>query len=194
MPKPDERRNRRAQPLEDDLYDDEEIEQEEDVLLTTARPGSSLQAFMIGISSGLIYALLTIAITLLNANAFNSSVQNTNDKPVTADGVLFGLGCLNLIMFVLICIISGYLFSSLTRQRRLSFLTGAITAGTIYIANIVTTYIPSYPNNLPTQPATNTGNFMLGILTSGGFLLAAMLIGGLLGIWGSLLALRPAKR
>jgi hypothetical protein len=154
-------------------------------------PSSGLQYTLIGgVAAGILSALISIAITLLNAAAFQTAAaKGTNVAYSTALSVV-GLQCLEFFVSLLICFGAGYIVGKVAVQRRLGFYTGALAGAIIYLGEFLMRYVPNYPGNLARNTPGSAEAFAGGLLISLVFLLIWAIIAGLISLWGAWAATR----
>src|SRR5579863_3629287 len=142
--------------------------------------GGRKNALIIGVISGLLCALQSIFITLINAPTYHA-FDVAKDK--TTQGALaftiFGFNFLTFVINVLIWLIAGFIVGKVIVRRRLGFLAGFVSGIVLYVIYSITHLIPSYPGNSPTPVSTNAaaGSPLISIL----FFLAIFVLFGIVG-------------
>ncbi len=133
------------------------------------------KALIIGIAAGLLCAIQSVVITLVNSSTYQTYVTSGTQQTVqnAIALTLFGLACLTFGISMLICFIAG-------------FVTGAIT----YMLSFLLNYIPGYPTHLASSGVRGLVGVGSGILVSLIFLLLWGVIGGLASFAGAWLATR----
>lgn len=198
------RGNGRHHPFDDDTVDDrgglqDSVQPERAPLHQREAPSSPRlprgrfgKALIIGVIAGLICAIQSVVITLVNASTYQayvtSSAQHTVQNALAF--TLFGLACLTFLVSMLICFVAGFITGKVTVARNMGFLAGFVAGAITYALSFLLNYIPSYPTHL----ASSSGGGLIGV--SGGivvslvFLLVWGLIGGLVSLAGAWLATR----
>lgn len=177
------RASRQPEHISDSDYDRDEREerwQEPPAPL----PRNGLQyALGIGIGGGLLTAIFSIAITVLNASTFQEAARLQDKMPFSVAQTITGLNCLSYFLALLVCFAVGYIVGKVAVRRLFGFYAGALSGAITYLGGIVTQYIPNYPGHIASS--STAGAVAGGIL----FLLVVLLvyaaIGGLLGLWGA---------
>jgi len=154
--------------------------------------GHFSKALIIGVIAGLLCAIQSVVITLVNASTYQaydtSGAQQTVQNAIAF--TLLGLACLTFFISMLICFIAGFITGKVAVARRMGFLTGFVAGVITYALSFLLNYIPGYPTHL----ASSSGGGLIGV--SGGivvslvFLLVWGLIGGLVSLAGAWLATR----
>ncbi|HTK11758.1 MAG TPA: YrzE family protein [Ktedonobacteraceae bacterium] len=144
-------------------------------------------ALIAGTIAGVLFALLTILIILINTGTAHAAILQIAMDSLTVKTalVLAALELLTLVLGLLIGFVTGFVVGKIAVLRRLGFLAG-MCAGTIYYLIIfLVSLLPGYPGNLITNAAPMTTTrliipFLLLCLWSIG--------GGLIGLFGTWLA------
>src|SRR5437660_7102884 len=83
------------------------------------------KALIVGIAAGLLCAILSVVITLVNSSTYqtyvSSGTQQNVQKAIAL--TLFGLACLTFVISMLIYFIAGFVTGKVAVLRRLGFLT-----------------------------------------------------------------------
>ncbi len=152
-----------------------------------------LTTLSVGVGAGIVSVLLNTALTFLNLPIFQRAAAEGNNVQTNTAFALVGLQCLNFFLTLLICFGAGYLVSKLTLLRRPGIYAGALAAMLTYVVSFLVRYIPNYPGNLPgsaTSVWATSGAILLTLI----FLALWAVLGGLLGLWGAGIAIRPRRR
>ncbi len=159
-----------------------ENEREESWQATPSLPGNGLQyALGIGVAGGLLTAIISVLITLLNASTFQEAARLQEKMSFNVASTIAGLNCLSYFLALLVCFATGYIVGKVAVRRLFGFYAGALAGAITYLGGIVTQYIPNYPGHIAsTSTAVAGGIFFLLIL-----LLIYAAIGGLMGLWGA---------
>jgi hypothetical protein len=150
------------------------------------------KALIIGIAAGLLCAIQSVVITLVNSSAYQTYVTSGTQQSVQ-DAVaftLFGLACLTFGISMLICFVAGYVTGKVAVLRKMGFLTGFIAGAIIYTLSFLLNYIPGYPTHLASSGVHGLVGVGSGILVSLIFLLVWGVIGGLASLAGAWFATR----
>src|SRR5215471_7179880 len=150
------------------------------------------KALIIGIVAGLLCAIQSVVITLMNSSTYQTYVTSGTQQSVqnAIAATLFGLACLTFGISMLICFIAGFVTGKVAVLRRMGFLTGFVAGAITYALGFLLNYIPGYPTHLSSSGVRGLGDVSGGIFVSLFFLLVWGLIGGLVGIAGAWLAPR----
>lgn len=150
------------------------------------------KALIVGIAAGLLCAILSVVITLVNSSTYQtyvtSGTQQNVQKAIAL--TLFGLACLTFGISMLICFIAGFVTGKVAVLRRLGFLTGFVAGAITYALSFLLNYIPGYPTHLASSGVHGLVGVGSGILVSLIFLLLWGIIGGLASLAGAWLATR----
>jgi hypothetical protein len=185
--------NGSRQPFDDETeleFDDEDdIQGFSSIQLPHHRFTKSL---IIGIVAGLLGAIQSVIITLVNSSTYQtyitSGTQQTVQNAVAL--TLFGLACLTFGISMLICFIAGFITGKVAVLRRMGFLTGFVAGVIIYALSFLLNYIPGYPTHLASSGGRGLVGVGSGILVSLIFLLVWGILGGLVSLAGAWLATR----
>ncbi len=150
------------------------------------------KALIIGIVAGLICAIQSVVITLVNSSTYQTSVTSGTQQAVqnAIALTLLGLACLTFSISMLICFIAGFVTGKVAVLRRMGFLTGFVAGAIIYTLSFLLNYIPGYPTHLASSGVRGLVGVGSGILVSLIFLLVWGVIGGLVSLAGAWLATR----
>ena len=150
------------------------------------------KAVIIGIAAGLICAIQSVVITLVNSSTYQTYVTSGTQQTVqnAVALTLFGLACLTFGISMLVCFIAGFVTGKVAVLRRMGFLTGFVAGVIIYTLSFLINYIPGYPTHLASSGDRGIVGVGSGILVSLIFLLLWGLIGGLASLAGAWLATR----
>jgi len=153
---------------------------------------SFTKAVIIGIAAGLICAIQSVVITLVNSSTYQTYVTSGTQQTVqnAVALTLFGLACLTFGISMLVCFIAGFVTGKVAVLRRMGFLTGFVAGVIIYTLSFLINYIPGYPTHLASSGDRGIVGVGSGILVSLIFLLLWGLIGGLASLAGAWLATR----
>ncbi len=142
-------------------------------------------ALIAGSIAGVVTALLTIVVTLINAGTFHAaSLQIAVDRLTVKTALaLAGLELLTVTLSLLIGFFVGLIVGRIAVRRRLGFLAGALAGAVFYLMTFLVGLIPSYPGNFAVNGTTMTaGSLVISLL-----LLCLWSIGGglvsLFGTW-----------
>ncbi|HEY4383139.1 MAG TPA: YrzE family protein [Ktedonobacteraceae bacterium] len=144
-------------------------------------------ALIAGVIAGVLFALLTILIILINTGTVHAAIMQIAMDRLTVKTALV-LAVLELLTFVLgllIGFVTGFVVGKIAVLRRLGFLAG-MCAGTIYyLITFLVSLLPGYPGNLIANEAPMTTTHLV-IL----FLLLCLwsIGGGLMSLFGTWLA------
>lgn len=147
-----------------------------------------LYAIITGIVAGALGALLSVAITFLNAPLFQQAASAGSSIAYNTALAIVGIQCLNFLLSVFVCFLGGYFVGKMAIQRRLGFYAGAIAGVLMYVVSLLLHYIPNYPGDLSANTPTESAGTTAGIITIVIFLFVWGFIGGLLGMWGAWMA------
>jgi hypothetical protein len=142
-------------------------------------------ALIAGSIAGVVTALLTIVVTLINAGTFHAASQQIAVDRLTVKTAL-ALAAWELLNFTLSLLISffvGLIVGRIAVRRRLGFLAGALAGAVFYLITFLVSLISNYPGNLVVNGTTlTTGSLVISFL-----LLCLWCIGGglvsLFGTW-----------
>jgi hypothetical protein len=150
------------------------------------------KALIVGIVAGLICAIQSVVITLVNSSTYQTYVTSGTQQSVqnAIALTLFGLACLIFSISMLICFIAGFVTGKVAVLRRMGFLTGFVAGAIIYTLSFLLNYIPGYPTHLTSSGVRGLVGVGSGILVSLIFLLVWGVIGGLTSLAGAWLATR----
>ena len=150
------------------------------------------KALSIGLVAGIICAIQSVVITLVNSSTYRdyvtSGAQQTVQNAIAF--TLFGLACLTFSLSMLICFIAGFITGKVAVLRRMGFLTGFVAGATIYALSFLLNYIPGYPTHLANSSGSGLVGVSGGIVVSLIFLFVWGVIGGLASLAGAWLATR----
>jgi len=150
------------------------------------------KALIIGVVAGLLCAIQSVVITLLNSSTYQtyetSGTQQTVQNAIAF--TLFGLACLTFGISMLICFLAGFITGKIAVLRRMGFLTGFVAGAITYTLSFLLNYIPGYPTHLTSAGVHGLVEVGSGILVSLIFLLVWGVIGGLASLVGAWLATR----
>lgn len=198
------RGNGRHHPFDDDTEDDRgglpQAVQPEQAPLHQRRAPSSPQlprgrfskALIIGVIAGLICAIQSVVITLVNASTYQayvtSSAQHTVQNALAF--TIFSLACLTFVVSMLIVFAAGFITGKVTVARSMGFLAGFVAGVITYALSFLLNFIPSYPTHLASSSGSGLIGVSGGIVVSLVFLLLWGVIGGLVSLGGAWLATR----
>lgn len=177
-------------------YDDETgVDFEDDYyhFTTSQLPHKRItKALIIGIVAGLLCAVQSVIITLLNSSTYQTYETSGAQQSVqiAVASTLFGLACLTFGISMLICFLAGFITGKVAVIRRMGFLTGFVAGAITYTLSFLLNYIPGYPTHLTSSGVHGLVGVGSGILASLIFLLVWGVIGGLVSLAGAWLATR----
>ena len=150
------------------------------------------KALIIGIAAGLLCAIQSVVITLVNSSTYQTYVTSGTQQTVqnAVAFTLFGLACLTFGISMLICLIAGFVTGKVAVLRRMGFLTGFVAGAIVYTLSFLVNYIPGYPTHLSSSGVRGLVGVGSGILVSLIFLLVWGVIGGLASLAGAWFATR----
>jgi hypothetical protein len=152
-------------------------------------PENGLQyALGIGIGAGLLTAIISVLITVLNASTFQEAARLQEKMPLSVAQTIAGLNCLSYFLALVVCFAAGYVTGRLAVRRLFGFYAGALAGAITYLGGIVTEYVPNYPGHIASS--STAGAVAGGILFLIILLLIYAAIGGLMGLWGAATATR----
>jgi hypothetical protein len=186
--------NGRHQPFDNDAEDefDDDILQES-IQLDQGLPQNRFsKALIIGLAAGIICAIQSVIIILVNSSTYRVYVTSGTQQTVqnTIAFTLFGLACLTFSISMLICFIAGFITGKVAVLRRMGFLTGFVAGATIYALSFLLNYIPGYPTHVASSGGSGLVGVGSGVVVSLIFLLVWGIIGGLVSLAGAWLATR----
>lgn len=150
------------------------------------------KAMIIGLIAGILCALQSVVITLVNSSTYQtfatSGAQQTVQNALAF--TLFGLACLTFFLSMLICLVAGFITGKVVVERRMGFLAGFVAGVITYALSFLLNYIPSYPTHLASSGGRELVGVSGGIVVSLVFLLVWGIIGGLASLAGAWLATR----
>jgi len=144
-------------------------------------------ALIAGSIAGVVTALLTIVVTLINAGTFHAaSLQIAVDRLTVKTALaLAAWELLNFTLSLLIGFCVGLIVGRIAVCRRLGFLAGALAGAVFYLMTFLVSLISSYPGNLVVNSTT---------LTTGSLVISFLLLclwsigGGLVSLFGTWIA------
>lgn len=150
------------------------------------------KALILGITAGLLCAIQSVVITLVNSSTYQTYVTSGTQQTVqnAIALTLFGLACLTFGISMLICFVAGFVTGKVAVLRRMGFLTGFVAGAITYTLSFLLNYIPGYPTHLASTGVRGLVEVGSGILVSLIFLLVWGVIGGLVSLAGAWLATR----
>jgi hypothetical protein len=198
------RGNGHHQPFDDDSEDDEDSLQEpvrsgRGPLHQRAAPSSPQlprsyfrKALIIGSIAGILCAIQSMVITLVNASTYQAYVSAGAQQTVrnALAFTIFSLACLTFFISMFICFIGGFITGKVAVSRRMGFLAGFVAGVITYALSFLLNYIPGYPTHLASSGDSGLIGVSGGIVVSLVFLLVWGLIGGLVSLAGAWLATR----
>lgn len=165
----------------------------------SSRPGSPTQrhaflpqrglyyAALAGVIAGVLAALLTIVIILVNTGTFQTAKQQIAVDRLTVKTAL-ALAAWELLTFMLSLLMVffvGLIIGRIAVRRRLGFLAGALAGAVFSLIMFFVNLIPSYPGNLTVNGmTTTTGSLVISFL----FLCLWSIGGGLVSLFGTWVA------
>jgi hypothetical protein len=150
------------------------------------------KALIIGVAAGLLCAIQSVVITLVNSSTYQTYVTSGTQQTVqnAIAPTLFGLACLTFGISMLIFFIAGFVTGKVAVLRRMGFLTGFVAGAITYALSFLLNYIPGYPTHLASSGGRGLVGVGSGILVSFIFLLLWGVVGGLASLTGAWLATR----
>ena len=141
-------------------------------------------ATLAGVITGVLAALLTIVITLVNAGTFHAATQQIAVDRLTVKTALAlaGWEILTFILSLLLGFLVGLIVGRIAVRRRLGFLAGALAGAVFYLVIFFVSLIPSYPGNLTGKGTTITGASLIISLL---LLCLWSISGGLISLFGT---------
>jgi hypothetical protein len=144
-------------------------------------------ALITGAIAGVLSALLTILIVLINTGTFYAAhLQIAVDKLTVKTALaLAALELLTFVLSLLIGFVTGFVVGRIAVRHRLGFLAGACAGAISSLIVFLVSLLPSYPGNLIMNGAS---------LTRAGLVISVLLLclwslgGGLVGLFGTWVA------
>ena len=154
--------------------------------------GHLRNTLLIGAIAGILCAIQSIVITLVNSSTYQSYVNSGNQDAVknAIAFTIFGLACLTFFISMLIYFVAGFITGKVVVERGMGFLTGFVAGVITYALSFLLNYIPGYPTHLASSGSSGLIGVSGGILVSLIFLLVWGAIGGLASLVGAWLATR----
>ena len=185
--------NRSRQPFDDET--EVELDDKDDIQVFGGPQlphNRVIKALIIGIAAGILCAIQSVVITLVNSSTYQTYVTSGSQQTVqnAIAFTLFGLACLTFGISMLICFSAGFVTGKVAVLRRLGFLTGFVAGVIIYALSFLLNYIPGYPTHLASSGVRGLVGVGGGILVSLIFLLMWGVIGGLASLAGAWFATR----
>ncbi len=149
-----------------------------------------LYTLMVGGLTGLVAALLHIAITFINAPLYNEAARLADKMSPNMAGTIAGLGCLNVFIDLALSFAVGYIVGRIAVLRRRGALAGAFFGVITYLAGFIAQYLPNYPGKIISNTSPSSGTVFAGVLVSLIILLVYSGLGALLALWGAWAATR----
>jgi len=144
-------------------------------------------ATLAGVIAGMLAALLTIVIILVNTGTFQTAKQQIAVDRLTVKTAL-ALAAWEILTFTLSLLIGffvGLIIGRIAVRRRLGFLAGALAGAVFSLIMFFVNLIPSYPGNLTVNGmTTTTGSLVVSFL----FLCLWSMGGGLVSLFGTWVA------
>lgn len=157
---------------------------EEQSLNDTLPRNGFMLALITGIVGALVSAGLPLIITLANTPSYREVARLKDHTPLSLAWTVAGLGCLNLFIPIVVCILAGVLLGKLVVRRKLAMYAGGIIGAATFLIPTILNYIPGFPTQVvsgtPTATATAMGIILLVVLT-----IVYGLVGALLALLGS---------
>ena len=185
--------NGRRQPFDDDT--EVEFDAEDDIqgYVSPQLPQNRFtKALIIGIVAGIISAIQSVVITLVNSSTYQTYVTSGTQQTVqnAIALTLFGLACLTFSISMLICFSAGFVTGKVAVLHRMGFLTGFVAGVIIYALSFLLNYIPGYPTHLTSSGVRGLVGVGSGIFVSLIFLILWGVIGGFASLAGAWFATR----
>jgi hypothetical protein len=181
--KPGEKYSMRQKHRNTDKLRDEQIDR------SSIPPANGLlYALSAGTLGGLMIVGISVAITLLNAQAFRDATRLQGNMSYSTASTLAGLTCLSYVVTLALCFASGFTTGKFAVRRMYGFYAGALAGAITYIGSFLVQYIPDYPGHVAstsTISALARGSLFVIVL-----LLIYGAIGALMGLWGAWTATR----
>ncbi len=147
-----------------------------------------LYSLSAGLLGGLVVALISVAITLINASAFQEAARLQDRMSFATASTLTGLTCLSYFIALVICFASGFVAGHFAVRRMYGFYAGALAGALTYIGGFVVQYIPNSPGHIASN--SSVGALAGGIVFVLVLLLIYAVLGALMGLWGAQVATR----
>lgn len=115
-------------------------------------------AAIVGVMAGVLAALQTIVITLVNTGTFQTATQQIAVDRLTVKTAL-ALAAWEILTFTLSLLLgfcAGLIVGRIAVRRRLGFLAGALAGAVFSLITFFVSLIPSYPGNLTVNGTTTT--------------------------------------
>jgi hypothetical protein len=105
---------------------------------------------IVGITAGVLSALFTILIILLNAATFQAATQQIAQDRLTVKTALAlaGWELLTIILSLVVSLVVGWIVGKIAVRRWLGFLAGALVGTTYALLTLLVSLFPNYPGNL----------------------------------------------
>lgn len=158
----------------------------------TLPPGGVRKMLSISLATGILVAIISIVVTLVNAPLYQQAASYANrptQMPLNIASSIFGLFILTGVIALIIYFIAGFITGRVAVARRLGFYGGFVASAIAQIIEYIVGQIPNYPGSLKTG-FSNPLNVGGGIIAALIFLIIAGLVGGLMGWLGARLATR----
>jgi hypothetical protein len=154
--------------------------------------GHLRNTLIIGASAGILCAIQSVVITLLNSSTYQAYIAAGGQQAVqnALAFTIFGLACLTFFISMIICFIAGFITGKIAVERRMGFLAGFVAGVFTYALSFLLNYIPGYPTHLASSGGGGLIGVSGGLLVSLVFLLVWGIIGGLASLVGAWLATR----
>jgi hypothetical protein len=171
-----------AVPYADTTGDDVPMNDEDDIYAErVALPQhKTTPVLLIGLVGGVISALIPLAITLANAGVYQQGVREGNNMSLAVASTITTLSCLDSLIAMVICGLTGFVVGKIAVRRMLAFYAGAITGALYFIIPTLLQYIPGFPGHI-------TGTVKLSLTVNGILIDLVLLLGS--AVLGALLAL-----
>jgi hypothetical protein len=184
--------NKSRQPFDDTEVEFDDEDDLEELVSPQLPHNRFVKALIIGVVAGLLCAMQSVVITLVNSSTYQTYVTSGTQQTVQ-DAVaftLFGLACLTFVISMCICVLAGFVTGKVAVLRRMGFLTGFVAGAVTYTLSFLLNYIPGYPTHLASSGVHGLVGVGSGIVASLIFLLVWGVIGGLASLAGAWFATR----
>jgi uncharacterized membrane protein YeaQ/YmgE (transglycosylase-associated protein family) len=167
------------------------LHQRDDPTTPQLPPHRMINTLVIGLIAGIVGALQSIIIVLVNAPSYNAVKDKAQGSlTLSLAGPLVGLLCLMVFISLLIYFIAGFVTGKIAVARRLGFTAGFVAGAVASIINYFIHQIPQYPDT--TTPGFNggTGGIVGGLIGALILLVITGLVAGCVSYLGARIATR----
>ena len=154
-------------------------------------PHHMRNTLFIGLIAGIVGALQSIIIVLINAPIYNSAKDKAQGSlSLNLAGSIVGLLCLMLFIGLLIYFIAGFITGKIAVSRRLGFLAGFVAGIVTAIINYFIHQLPQYPDTTIRGSIGGAGSFVGGLIVGLIILVLIGLVSGCVSYLGGRIATR----